>query len=132
MNLLQEFKEFAMRGNVVDMAIGIVVGGAFGKLVSGFVANIVMPPLGLLVGGMDFKDLAITLKKATAGQEAVVMKYGLFLQSVLDFILMAFAIFMMIKAMNALKRKEESEPAAQKEPPKQEVLLEEIRDLLRK
>ena len=132
MGLAKEFKEFAMRGNVVDMAVGIVIGGAFGKIVSGFVANIVMPPLGLAIGGVDFKELSIVLKEAAGDQAAVVMKYGLFVQSVFDFIIVAFAIFMVVKAMNAMKKKEEEAPAAPAAPPKQEVLLEEIRDLLKK
>lgn len=132
MSLAKEFKDFAMRGNVVDMAVGIVIGGAFGKIVSGFVANIVMPPLGLAIGGVDFKELAITIKEAAEGQEAVVMKYGLFVQSVFDFIIVAFAIFMVIKGMNSMKKKEEEAPAAPAEPPKEQVLLEEIRDLLKK
>ncbi|MCB0413147.1 MAG: large-conductance mechanosensitive channel protein MscL [Bdellovibrionales bacterium] len=132
MSLSKEFKDFAMRGNVVDMAVGIVIGGAFGKIVSGFVANIVMPPLGVLIGGVDFKDLAITLKEASGDQAAVVMQYGLFVQSVVDFLIISFAIFMVVKAMNSFKKKEEATPSEPPAPTKQEVLLEEIRDLLKK
>lgn len=130
MSLAKEFKDFAMRGNVVDMAVGIVIGAAFGKIVSGFVANIVMPPLGLAIGGVNFTKLAITLKEASGEQAAVMMNYGLFVQSVFDFVIVAFAIFIVVKAMNSMKKKEEA--AAPVAPPKQEVLLEEIRDLLKK
>ena len=114
MGLVKEFKEFAVRGNVVDMAVGIVIGAAFGKIVSGFVANIVMPPLGLVMGGVDFTSLGITLKEAVGNQPAIVMKYGLFIQAVFDFTIVAFAIFMLIKGMNSMRKKEEATPA---EPP---------------
>jgi large conductance mechanosensitive channel len=130
--MLQEFKAFAMRGNVVDMAVGIIVGGAFGKIVSSFVADVIMPPIGLLLGGVDFSDLAITLKKAVGETAAVTLNYGKFIQTVIDFLIIAFAIFMAIKAMNALKKKEEEAPAAPPAPPREEVLLTEIRDLLKR
>jgi large conductance mechanosensitive channel len=130
--MLQEFKAFAMRGNVVDMAVGIIIGGAFGKIVSSFVADVIMPPIGLLLGGVDFSDLAITLKSAEEGQPAVMLKYGMFINTVIDFLIIAFAIFMVIKGMNALKKKEEEKPAAPPEPPADVKLLTEIRDLLKK
>lgn len=131
MSMIKEFKEFAMRGNVVDMAVGIIIGGAFGKIVSSLVNDVIMPPLGLLIGGVDFSDLWITLKGATATESAVILRYGVFINTVVDFLIVAFAIFMVIKGMNALKRKEEAKPAAPPAPPKQEVLLTEIRDLLK-
>jgi len=130
--MLQEFKAFAMRGNVVDMAVGIIVGGAFGKIVSSFVADVIMPPIGLLLGGVDFSDLSITLKKAVGETAAVTLNYGKFIQTVIDFLIIAFAIFMAIKAMNALKRKQEEAPAPPPAPSRQEVLLTEIRDLLKR
>ena len=121
-----------MRGNVVDMAVGIVIGGAFGKIVSSFVADVLMPPLGLLLGGIDFSDFAVTLKEASGDAEAVLLKYGAFVQTVIDFIIIAFAIFMVIKAMNSLKKKEEEAPAEPPKPSTEETLLTEIRDLLAK
>lgn len=132
MKMLQEFKAFAMRGNVVDMAVGIIIGGAFGKIVSSFVGDVIMPPIGLLLGGVDFSDLALTLKAAEEGQPAVMLKYGMFINTVIDFIIIAFAIFMVIKAMNTLKKKEEEKPAAPPEPPADVKLLTEIRDLLKR
>lgn len=129
MGMMSEFKDFAMRGNVVDMAVGIIIGGAFGKIVSSFVADVIMPPIGLLIGGVDFSNLALTLQEASAEAEAVTINYGAFLQNVFDFIIIAFAIFMVIKGMNNMKKEEEVEEAPA-EPPKEEVLLTEIRDLL--
>ena len=131
MSMVSEFKKFAMRGNVVDMAVGIVIGGAFGKIVSSFVADVLMPPIGIALGGVDFTDLAITLKEGTAEAEAVMLNYGSFIQSVVDFLIIAFAIFMVVKAMNSLQTKEEEAPEAPPEPSKEEVLLTEIRDALR-
>lgn len=131
MGMVQEFKSFAMRGNVVDMAVGIIIGGAFGKIISSFVADVIMPPIGLLVGGVDFSNLAITLKEAVGDAAAVTLNYGAFIQSVVDFTIIAFAIFMAIKGMNTLKKKEEAAPAAPPAPPMEEVLLTEIRDLLK-
>jgi len=128
MGMLKEFKEFAVKGNVVDMAVGIIIGAAFGKIVSSFVADVIMPPIGLLLGGVDFTNLAITLKAAAGDAPAVVLGYGKFIQSVVDFTIVAFAIFLVVKAMNSMKKKEEEAPA---EPPKQEILLTEIRDLLK-
>jgi large conductance mechanosensitive channel len=130
--MLKEFKEFAMRGNVMDMAVGIIIGGAFGKIVSSLVNDVLMPPIGLLIGGMDFSKLGLTLKEAAGDIAAVQLKYGMFIQQVVDFLIVAFVIFMVIKGMNALKRKQETAPAAPAAPPRQEVLLEEIRDLLAK
>lgn len=131
MGMMQEFKAFAMRGNVVDMAVGIVIGAAFGKIVSSFVADIIMPPLGMLLGKVNFSDLSVTLKAATAEAEAVTLNYGMFIQTVFDFVIVAFAIFMVIKWMNALKTKQEVEPEAAPPPPAEQVLLAEIRDLLK-
>ncbi|PIR32142.1 MAG: large conductance mechanosensitive channel protein MscL [Alphaproteobacteria bacterium CG11_big_fil_rev_8_21_14_0_20_44_7] len=132
MSIAKEFKEFAMKGNVVDMAVGIIIGAAFGKIVASFVANIVMPPLGLLIGGVDFTDLAYVLKPAEGDAEAVVLAYGAFIQTVFDFVIVAFAIFMAIKAMNSLKKKEEEAPAAPAKPAEDILLLREIRDSLKK
>jgi large conductance mechanosensitive channel len=134
MKMMQEFKAFAMRGNVIDMAVGIVIGGAFGKIVSSFVADVVMPPLGMLLGKVNFTELVITLKAASAEATAVTLNYGKFIQTVVDFVIIAFAIFMVVKAMNSLKKKEEAAPAAPPAPPapsKEEVLLAEIRDILK-
>jgi len=129
MSWLKEFKEFAVKGNVIDLAVAVIIGAAFGKIVTSFVGDIVMAPLGLLIGGVNFTDLAVTLKEASGGAPAVVWAYGKFLQAVFDFAIIAFAIFMAVQGINRLKRKEEAAPAA---PPRQEVLLEEIRDLLKK
>jgi len=131
--MISEFKDFAMRGNVVDMAVGIVIGGAFGKIVSSFVADVLMPPIGLILGGVDFSDLAITLSAATEEAGAVLLKYGVFVQTVVDFLIIAFAIFMVVKAMNSVTAKDEpeAEPAAPPPPSNEEVLLAEIRDALR-
>lgn len=131
MSMGSEFKKFAMRGNVVDMAVGIVIGGAFGKIVSSFVADVLMPPIGLALGGVDFSDLAMTLKEGTEEAEAVMLNYGSFIQSVVDFLIIAFAIFMVVKAMNSMQKEEEEAPAKPPEPTKEEVLLTEIRDALR-
>ena len=137
--MLQEFKAFAMRGNVVDMAVGIVIGGAFGKIVSSFVADVIMPPIGLLMGGVDFGSLFINLSDTAyatlaAAEEAgaPVIKYGSFINTVLDFVIIAFAIFMVVKGMNSMKKKEEEKPAEPPKPSAEETLLTEIRDLLAK
>lgn len=138
MGMMSEFKQFAMRGNVVDMAVGIVIGGAFGKIVSSFVGDVIMPLVGMLVGGVDFTNLAITLKQAVVAADgtettpAVMLNYGSFIQTIFDFIIIAFAIFMVIRAMNRLKKKEEEAPAAPPEPSDEVKLLTEIRDSLRK
>jgi len=137
--MLQEFKNFAMRGNVVDMAVGIVIGGAFGKIVSSFVADVIMPPIGLLMGGVDFSSLFINLSDVSyatlaAAEEAgaPVIRYGSFINTVLDFVIIAFAIFMVIKGLNSMKKKEEEAPAEPPKPSAEETLLTEIRDLLAK
>lgn len=131
MSIISEFKAFAIKGNVVDMAVGIIIGAAFGKIVSSFVGDVVMPPLGVLIGGVDFTDLAITLKAAEGDLPAVVLAYGKFIQTVLDFLIVAFAIFMGVKVLNKLKREEEAAPAAAPAPTKDQELLSEIRDLLK-
>ena len=131
MSMMSEFKKFAMRGNVVDMAVGIVIGAAFGKIVSSFVNDVLMPPIGILLGGVDFKDLAIVLKAATEDVAEVTINYGMFIQTVLDFLIIAFAIFMVVKAMNSLKKKEEAAPPAPPKPSAEVVLLTEIRDALK-
>ena len=131
MSIVQEFKEFAVKGNAVDMAVGIIIGAAFGKIVSSVVGDVVMPPIGMLLGGMDFSALALTLSPATADTPAVVIGYGKFIQALVDFIIVAFAIFMLVKGINALKRKEAAEPAAPAEPSAEQKLLAEIRDLLK-
>lgn len=132
MKLFDEFKGFAMKGNVVDMAVGIIIGAAFGKIVSSAVSDIVMPPLGLLLGGVNFTDLKVVMKAATDVAPAVTWNYGNFLQVTFDFLIVAFAVFMLIKAINAAKKKEEAKPSAPPEAPKEEILLTEIRDLLKK
>ncbi|CAH0310994.1 Large-conductance mechanosensitive channel [Pseudomonas sp. Bi70] len=131
MSIINEFKAFAVKGNVVDMAVGIIIGAAFGKIVSSFVGDVIMPPLGLLIGGVDFSDLAITLKAAQGDIPAVVLAYGRFIQTVIDFVIVAFAIFMGVKAINRLKREEAAAPSVPPAPSTQEVLLTEIRDLLK-
>jgi len=132
MGLMKEFKQFALRGSVVDMAIGIVIGAAFGKIVSSFVADVLMPPIGLLLGGVDFTEIVVVLKQAVGDSEAVTMNIGIFINTLIDFIIIAFAIFMVIKAMNNMKKKEEAKPAPPPAPSKEETLLSEIRDLLKK
>ena len=131
MSFIKEFREFAMRGNVVDMAVGVIIGGAFGKIVSSLVGDVAMPVLGILTGGVDFKDLKITLAEAVGETPAVTLNYGAFIQNVFDFIIIEFAIFMMVKALNKLKKEQPKEEAAP-EPSAEEKLLTEIRDLLKK
>ena len=131
MSMMQEFKKFIMRGNVLDLAIGIIIGGAFGKIVSSFVNDVLMPPIGLLIGGIDFSDLALTLKEAQGDVPAVLLKYGTFINTIIDFLIIGFAIFMVVKAANRMMKKEEEKPAAPPAPPKEEVLLTEIRDILK-
>ncbi|MGH1472588.1 MAG: large-conductance mechanosensitive channel protein MscL [Cellvibrionaceae bacterium] len=132
MGMMSEFKDFAIKGNVVDMAVGIIIGAAFGKIVSSFVGDVIMPPIGLMMGGVDFSDLAYVLKEAVGEAPAVTISYGKFIQVLLDFVIVAFAIFMAVKAMNSLKKKEEEAPSAPPKPSNEEVLLTEIRDLLKK
>jgi len=134
MSMIKEFKDFAVKGNVVDMAVGIIIGAAFGKIVTALVSGVIMPPIGVLLGGVDFSDLAIVVKQAVGEAPAVVISYGAFIQTLIDFTIIAFAIFMVVKAINRLKRKEEAAPTAPTAPPaptSQEVLLTEIRDLLK-
>jgi large conductance mechanosensitive channel len=132
MSIVKEFREFAVKGNVIDLAVGIIIGAAFGKIVSSFVSDIITPPLGYLIGGVDFTDLAVTLPAIQDGRDPVTINYGAFLQTLFDFAIVAFAIFLVVKTINRLKRKEEAaKAAAPPAPPRQEALLEEIRDLLR-
>ncbi len=132
MSMMSEFKSFAMRGNVMDMAVGIVIGAAFGKIVSSFVSDVLMPPIGILLGGVDFTDLVIVLKEAVGETPAVTLNYGVFIQTLLDFVIIAFAIFMVVKAMNSLKKKEEAAPELPPVPSAEVKLLTEIRDALKK
>lgn len=131
MTIVEEFKKFIMRGNVVDLAVGVIIGGAFGKIVSSFVNDVLMPPISLLLGGVNFKDLKIVLKAASGNIPANTLNYGSFIQSAVDFLIIASAIFMMIKVINSMQKKEEEKPTALKEIPAQEKLLAEIRDLLK-
>jgi large conductance mechanosensitive channel len=132
MKWLQEFKTFAVKGNVVDMAVGIVIGAAFGKIVSSFVADVIMPPIGLVIGGIDFSKRVITLKEATEKTAAVTLNYGNFIQTVIDFAIIAFAIFMLVKGINTLKRNEAAKPSEPAIPSPEVILLTDIRDILRK
>ena len=132
MKILDEFKAFAMKGNMVDMAVGIIIGAAFGKIVSSLVNDIIMPPIGLLLGGVNFTDLKLVLKGATETVPAVTWNYGNFIQVIIDFLIVAWAIFMIVKAMNAAKKKEEAAPATPPAPTKDQTLLTEIMDLLKK
>ena len=129
MSLLQEFKEFAMKGNVVDMAVGIIIGAAFGKIVSALVASVLMPAIGMMIGGVDFSGLSVTMGIDSKTGEPVALQYGLFIQATIDFLIVAFAIFMALKAINRMKKPPAA--AAPAAPPREEVLLTEIRDLLR-
>ena len=131
MSMVREFKEFAMRGNVVDLAVGVVIGAAFGKIVSSVVADVIMPPIGVMLGGVDFAHLKIVLQEAVGETPAVTLNYGAFLQTCIDFLIITFAIFLLVKAINSLKRKEAEAPPAPPAPSAEEVLLTEIRDLLR-
>ncbi len=132
MSLMKEFKDFAVKGNVIDMAVGIVIGVAFGKIVSSLVSDIIMPPIGILIGGVNFSSLTITLKEAADGAKAVTLNYGVFIDTIIQFLIVAFSIFMVVKGINSLKRKKEEKSAAPPPPSKQEVLLTEIRDLLKR
>jgi len=129
MSIIKEFREFAIKGNVVDMAVGVIIGAAFGKIVTSLVTDVVMPPIGALIGGVDFSRLAITVVQGSGSTPAVVVSYGRFVQTVVDFAIVAAVIFAVVKGINSIKKKAEAAPAA---PPAQEVLLAEIRDLLRK
>jgi len=132
MSFISEFKSFAMKGNVVDMAVGIIIGAAFGKIIASLVADVIMPPIGLALGGVNFSDLAYVLKEAAADAPAVAISWGKFVQTVIDFTIIAMAVFVGVKAMNSMKKKEEEAPKAPSAPSKEEVLLAEIRDLLKK
>lgn len=132
MSFLKDFKEFAVKGNVVDMAVGVVIGTAFGKIVTSLVTDIIMPPLGYVIGGIDFTKRVMTLPALEQGQEPVTVRYGVFLQTIIDFIIIAFAIFVAVRVINRLKRKQDTAPVPPAPPSRQEVLLEEIRDLLKK
>ena len=141
MSIVKEFREFAMRGNIVDMAVGIIIGSAFGKIITSVVSDVLMPPIGMAIGRVDVKDFKLVLQKAVPAitdsglvvKQAiseVAIKYGMFIQTIIDFLIVAFCIFLVIKVMNRLKKKEEEKPAPQPAPSKEEVLLTEIRDLL--
>ena len=132
MKIVDEFKAFAMKGNVVDMAVGIIIGAAFGRIVSSMVNDIIMPPLGLVIGGVNFTDLKVVMKAAAEGHPAVTWNYGNFLQVVFDFLIVAFSVFIVVKAVNAAKKKQDAEPVAPPAPTKEEALLAEIRDILKK
>ena len=129
MSMLSEFKDFAIKGNMIDMAVGIIIGAAFGTVISSLVADVIMPPIGLLMGGVDFSDIAWTLKSAVGDTKAVTMNIGKFINNIISFLVVAFAVFMLVKAVNALKKKEEEAPA---EPSTTEKLLTEIRDAVSK
>ncbi|PTU74036.1 large-conductance mechanosensitive channel protein MscL [Pseudomonas mangrovi] len=131
MGIINEFKAFAVKGNMIDMAVGIIIGAAFGKIVSSLVGDVIMPPLGMLIGGVDFSDLAIVLKAAEGDAPAVTLGYGKFIQTIIDFIIVAFAIFVGVKTINRLKREEAVAPSAPPVPSKEELLLTDIRDLLK-
>ncbi len=131
MGMMKEFKEFAMRGNVVDMAVGIVIGAAFGKIINSLVKDVIMPPIGVLLGDVDFSDMGWVIKEATETTKAVIVKYGVFINTIVEFLIIAFAIFLVVKGINNMKKKEEEKPAAPPAPSKEEVLLTEIRDLLK-
>jgi len=136
MGILQEFKAFAMRGNVIDLAVGVIIGAAFGKIIASLVADIIMPPIGLLVGGANFIDLKWQMKPAEivngVKKAAVTLNYGNFLQVTFDFLIVAFCIFLFVKGMNSMSKKKETPPVVQVEPSREEQLLTEIRDLLKK
>ncbi|HXB02536.1 MAG TPA: large-conductance mechanosensitive channel protein MscL [Opitutaceae bacterium] len=130
--MFKEFKEFALKGNVVDLAVGVIIGGAFGAVVTSLVKDVIMPPIGLLIGGVDFSNLVIVLKKADAQTKAVTLNFGIFINTVISFTIVACTVFILVKGLNRLRRQHESAPAAAPAAPRQEVLLEEIRDLLKK
>ena len=132
MPMIKEFKNFVMRGNVIDMAVGIIIGGAFGKIVSSLVSDVIMPPIGWLMGGVDFSNLEIKIKESVGTAPAVTIKYGLFINTIISFIIVAFAMFVLIHLMNNLQKKQEAAPAAPPKPGNQELLLMEIRDILKR
>ncbi len=132
MAIMKEFKEFAMRGNVLDLAVGVIIGGAFGAIVNSLVEKVIMPPIGVVLGGVDFSSLSLQLREAVGDKPAVVIGYGAFLNAIVTFLIIAFCVFMIVKAMNKFQKKQEAAPVAPPAPPRSEVLLEEIRDLLKK
>lgn len=132
MGMVSEFKQFAIKGNMVDMAVGIIIGAAFGKIVSSLVNDVIMPPLGLAIGGVDFSDLAVVLQEATEEAAAVSINYGAFIQTIIDFLIVAMAIFVAVKVINSMKRKEDEKPAEPPKPSEEVELLREIRDALNK
>jgi len=132
MGMLSEFKDFAVKGNMVDMAVGIIIGAAFGKIVSSLVNDVIMPPLGLAIGGVDFSDLAVVLQEASGEVAAVTLNYGAFIQTIIDFLIVALAIFVAVKVINRMKRQEEEKPAAPPEPSEEVLLLRDIRAALQK
>ncbi len=132
MGIISEFKTFINRGSVVDLAVGIIIGGAFGKIITSFVNDVIMPPIGMLLGGLDFSSFAIVLKEAVGKNPPVMLKYGVFINVIIDFLIVAFAIFLLVKAMNKMKRKQEEVPAEPPPPTPEVELLSEIRDLLKK
>ncbi len=131
MGMIKEFRDFAVKGNMIDMAVGIIIGGAFGKIVSSLVSDVIMPPLGLLIGDVPFAAMKVTLRQAADGNEAVTLNYGNFIETAVDFLIVACAIFMVVKAINSMKRKEAAAPATPPAPTKDQLLLTEIRDLLK-
>lgn len=132
MGMVSEFKQFAIKGNMVDMAVGIIIGAAFGKIVSSLVNDVIMPPLGLAIGGVDFSELAVVLQEATEEAAAVSINYGAFIQTIIDFLIVALAIFVAVKVINSMKRKEEEKPSEPPKPSEEVLLLREIRDSLNK
>jgi large conductance mechanosensitive channel len=132
MSMMKEFKEFAAKGNVIDLAVGVIIGAAFGKIVASLVEDIIMPPVGMLLNGVDFSKLSLTLKDAVGDKPAVLVKYGVFINNIITFLIVAFCIFMIVKTINIMKRREEQKPAPPAPPTKEEILLAEIRDELRK
>lgn len=131
MSVIKEFKAFAIKGNVVDMAVGIIIGAAFGKIVSSFVGDIIMPPIGVMLGGVDFTSLAIVVKASVGDAPEVLIRYGKFIQTTIDFLIVGFAVFMAVKGINSIKKTEEAAPKPPAQPSKEELLLTEIRDLLK-
>lgn len=131
MSVIKEFKEFAVKGNVVDMAVGIIIGAAFAKIVSSFVGDVIMPPIGVLLGGVDFSQLSIIVKEGVDKKPPVLISYGKFIQTIIDFTIIAFAVFAAVKAINTLKKKEAAAPEVPPAPTREEILLGEIRDLLK-
>lgn len=132
MGLLSDFKKFAMKGNIVDLAVAVIIGAAFKEIIGSFVNDVLMPPIGVAIGGVDFKDLVMIIEEGATKEDNVVIRYGKFIQTVIDFLIIAFSVFMVVKVYQKTQKKEEEKPAAPPEPTKEEVLLGEIRDLLKK